>query len=120
MNCIVFSSCVAVKLIKRTGKIDKDGSCIYSNIIVLKPTDKINITLYPNPAKDFITLSVNKLSTNNYVLITNMNGKVVQKIQLKESVNNISTSCLQNGTYLIQLFQNNTLIATQPFIISKN
>ena len=100
--------------------IDKDGSCIYSNIIVLKPTDKINITLYPNPAKDFITLSVNKLSTNNYVLITNMNGKVVQKIQLKESVNNISTSCLQNGTYLIQLFQNNTLIATQPFIISKN
>ena len=82
--------------------------------------DKINIGLYPNPAKGFITISVNKITANSLLVISDMTGKIIQKMQVKDAMTNFSTNHLPNGMYTIQLFENDTFIQSKPFIISKN
>ena len=104
----------------RLKMIEKDGSFKFSNIILLKSNDKINIGLYPNPAKGFIIISVNKITANSQLVISDMTGKIIQKMQVKDAMTNFSTNYLINGMYTIQLFENDTFIQSKPFIVSKN
>lgn len=69
--------------------------------------------IYPNPAKDFITISGNL--ENSDILIFDNNGKVVlhQKVNTKSAI--INTGKLVTGTYLLQI-ENNQKKVTNKFI----
>jgi poly(beta-D-mannuronate) lyase len=99
--------------------IDKDGSFSYSNIVVIKKNDKPQISLYPNPTKDFISISLNKIKPNSKLIIVNNIGETIQQIQLAINITTISTNGLASGMYFIQVLENGELINSLPFIVSK-
>lgn len=99
--------------------IDKNGSFLYSNVITVATKDEMLVSLYPNPAKDFVIVNVNVTGSNLVLNIYNSLGKLVQKNQLVNTSTKLFTKHLQSGLYYIQVLENNQIINNYPFIITK-
>ena len=63
-----------------------------------------SINIYPNPAKDVITLDIEHLTLNNAdaVTIFNSNGQVVYRFNITSQKFNIDVSGLESGVYYIK------------------
>jgi hypothetical protein len=85
--------------------------------IVESAGDNIDLMVYPNPATDYIALSVTK-SENAVVTITNVVGEVVYKTTMTTLHQTISTEQLPSGIYFISL-QNKNKLLTKKIIINK-
>lgn len=77
----------------------KISSAVMTNIE--KIANKETVSIYPNPAKDIVNIIVNdnKSSLNIY----NINGILVNKIDLKNTSNNINISDLPKGIYTFEV-----------------
>ena len=93
-----------------------DQECLDGFIVSTKEiTPKSDIMLSPNPANDFISISnVNNLLINK-IIISDITGKSVIKINEKAS-DKIDISKLDKGLYFISFYQDNRLINTQKII----
>ncbi len=62
------------------------------------------ITVYPNPASDFVTIACSD-NNYNYVTITDISGRIVysEKISFTDSGNTIDISGINKGIYFISL-----------------
>ena len=100
--------------------IDKDGTYTYSNIVLIKLNDIIEANLYPNPAKGFMSINLNKIPQNTHLVLNDFTGRIISKILLTQSITNFSTSNLASGIYTVQLIENNQIIKTIPFIVASN
>jgi hypothetical protein len=108
----------------RLRQLDKDGKEFISNVVALKSNVKLVeiVSLYPNPVKDNLNVSVNSAITEKVSLvITDISGRTViqQKYPLNNGVNNIQvkTATLVAGTYFIKITgSDNNEIATERFI----
>lgn len=74
------------------------------NIIKIKAPQNI-CQVYPNPASNFINIEYPKGSYNWEITVIDLNGKEV--FQSKETLQQISTTTLPNGTYLIKISNSN-------------
>lgn len=112
----------------RLKQIDRDGKFKMSNVILLK-TNRINTTkltsLYPNPANEEITISIDAVSAEKITLVvTDIYGKqlMTNKISV-EAGTNISTlkvNHLSAGTYLVKMIiENQTENAVLKFVKTK-
>ncbi|HND45261.1 MAG TPA: T9SS type A sorting domain-containing protein, partial [Chitinophagales bacterium] len=80
-----------------------------------------NFSIYPNPAKDNITLEyAGEINKNAILEIFDMKGELQyqKNIEIQDGINkyNIITNNLSKGTYIIKL-KNNTEIKTEKIII---
>lgn len=92
----------------RIKQIDNDGKYSYSSIIKLASTNKDAISVYPNPAKDFVMIQVsNQLLQTNAQLI-DISGKVLQVIKIAHNNFSVAMSQYPKGTYLLR-FDNGRL-----------
>ncbi|MEI7472035.1 MAG: T9SS type A sorting domain-containing protein, partial [Chitinophagaceae bacterium] len=105
--------------------IGSAGEFKYSQIIVLKKTvTQYNISLFPNPAKEFVTIQF--MAGNETIVelgIWDNFGKLLQ--QQKQKVNTGSNSIQLNGLskypagiYILKMITDNKVIANR-FLISK-
>lgn len=80
---------------------------------------KFEFTLYPNPAQEYITVTLPEHGAS-FVEIKSMDGKLItqHKNEGGNSVK-INTSSLSAGVYLIQVHQNGNT-ATRKFVVSPN
>ncbi len=78
-----------------------------------------NISVYPNPVKDFLTVDFNseKLDNSSYQLF-DATGKVINKGNLKSVKSQISASNLSTGMYILRITNAGKLVKT--FKIIKN
>ena len=84
--------------------IDKDGSKYYSNATQLHSIVSNEISIYPNPAKDFVTIKGTHIAR---VSVINNEGKVVLETSLKDAVNpRIAIDKLVSGNYFIKVTTN--------------
>lgn len=99
----------------RLMQVDKDGRYNYSNIVLIKG-DKINMlslnAVYPNPAKDNLTLIVSSPTNGSiHLVISDLAGKVVQRsiFSVMDGGNNLdlNVNSLSAGTYFIKAFDAN-------------
>ncbi len=97
--------------------VNNDGTFSYSNIVSVTLNTKAGVSLYPNPAKDFIAITTNKTNENNILIISNANGVVVKKMVVTNTTTIISTRDLLNGIYNIELLENNQTIANNSLVI---
>ena len=82
--------------------IDNDGSYKYSEIVKL-PILKINeITIYPNPAQEYII--VNTLKNNSEIQIVNNVGQIVLRQKLLSNNQKINIENLRTGIYVVKVF----------------
>jgi hypothetical protein len=79
---------------------------------LLNPVDnlqeKAKISMYPNPAHDFITIEIEVMQTTHCkVKIYDLLGKVIFTQPLNENRNRIDIEKFEHGTYILEVEQNN-------------
>lgn len=86
----------------RIKAIDKTSTVQYSNMIAVPFTKKRNdvVSLYPNPAKHFVTISTP--SAINYdCMLTDVSGKVVSKFVITNGLYNLPLKNFSKGVYFL-------------------
>lgn len=80
--------------------MDKDGKYQYSNIVRTdNNVSSVKLSLFPNPATDFITISSNQ---KQEVCITNSTGLTIQNYHLISGNQTINISSWPSGIYFIK------------------
>lgn len=82
---------------------DIDGKISYSKIISLNPQNISSIGIYPNPAKDIVTVISGTDLVNTKCELLDVNGKKVRDIIIKNIEFNINISDLRRGTYILKM-----------------
>jgi hypothetical protein len=75
------------------------------------------LAVYPNPASDVITVSLNKATTAT-ISIVDLAGKVVKTSSMNGLTTSINTSELSNGVYHVTI-TDGTTVATEKVVIKK-
>ena len=78
-------------------------------------TDKNAFRLWPNPAADFLNISIKEHSKMTLVEIINLQGKVLKKINTKDKNTVISLTGIPIGVLFLKTYVDNK-IYVQPFI----
>jgi ligand-binding sensor domain-containing protein len=74
--------------------------------------NKINLAVFPNPVSSKLNI---KTDVNNpYYRVIDIKGRVL----LESNLNSIDVSSYSSGTFYLQVFENNTFIATEKFIVN--
>jgi alpha-tubulin suppressor-like RCC1 family protein len=83
---------------------DIDGKRSYSTIILLSSTNRGNVlaAIYPNPITDIATLSVGNHLLHTQASLLNLNGKLLQEINIQYNTQTINLSALKSGMYLFK------------------
>ena len=94
--------------------VDTDGSVAFSNIVLLKNMDGLQVAVFPNPAADVLYVRIPPV--NNTVVITaklyDANGKLLMQPVLKAGSNNpVSVEQLAAGVYSLHC-----IIDQKPFV----
>ena len=105
-----------------TGSVAQGVQQPYEISIVLGIDDnsiKLELTAYPNPTTNFLTLNVGKaeLSTMNFELY-DMSGKLIESRKIISSSETIAMENLPTATYFLKVTNNNNQVKT--FKIIKN
>ncbi|MDO9185415.1 MAG: T9SS type A sorting domain-containing protein [Bacteroidia bacterium] len=90
-------------------------------ILIIKGIEEIdiNLTLYPNPAADFVVLSVQNTNIQNMTyLLYDMQGKLIENKKLNSNQTSISMADLANDIYFIKVLDNDSEL--KVFKIIKN
>ncbi|MCO6497809.1 MAG: BspA family leucine-rich repeat surface protein [Chitinophagaceae bacterium] len=76
---------------------DIDGGYTYSEIRKVVFSDNISISVYPNPARNFVTVS--GLSGKSVIKLMDVTGRVLQTVTSSSSAEKINVSQLTKGVY---------------------
>jgi len=67
---------------------------------------ELTFSMYPNPAKDLIHISLETSPFGTEIQIINLLGKMVETFYTKENTMEVNISGLKNGIYFIKVIQN--------------
>jgi hypothetical protein len=93
----------------RIKQIDIDGRSSYSSIITLRNNNQHPISLYPNPAKELVTVIVGNDLLNKNAVLTDMYGKALQRMKISSLSFIINIKAYPNGVYLIKIDNDNQI-----------
>jgi hypothetical protein len=79
---------------------DLNGASTYSSIVKLSNYQIGSLSIYPNPVKDVVTISGAKVGS--IVMITDVNGKVLQQQKITHTTFTIDMSKYNTGTYFLK------------------
>jgi hypothetical protein len=96
----------------RVKQIGADGRNSYSTIIKLSNYQIGALSIYPNPVKVVLTLSVDNTFLNTNAVIVNTTGKTVQQIKIAQLQTQINIDALPSGIYWLKAIKG----ATQKII----
>ncbi len=86
--------------------------------VILPVTSKMII--YPNPARNFINISINQQHTPYSIRMLSSDGKIMwlsNKLFSGNSIRSINISSFSPGTYLIQCINDKSFVQSLPFVI---
>ncbi|HUZ60154.1 MAG TPA: LamG-like jellyroll fold domain-containing protein [Hanamia sp.] len=94
----------------RLKMVDKDGNTKYSTIIFIKSSSSGSVTVYPNPAINQITINLSDNSLiNTQAVLSDLNGKVLQRITLNQTSTQVDVSSYAKGIYILKLTNGNSI-----------
>lgn len=102
----------------RLKQIDNNGKTQYFDILTADCSNN-NVNVYPNPAKDILTIQLNNHFTPGLIKIFDLRGAVIKMLDYKKIQQGtiiINTGNLTNGTYLLYASDKSGNIFTKKFI----
>ena len=94
----------------RLKMVDIDGSAKFSSIIFIRNSTSSVTTVYPNPARDQITINIADNSlVNTQALLSDLNGKILQRISLTQASTQVNISNYVSGMYLLKFKDGKTI-----------
>ncbi len=83
--------------------VDKDGKIAYSKVVKISEAQNSGITISPNPAKNYLNITVGKIDFSNAKSkLINSVGLVVKSFVLKSGLQHIDITDLAMGVYYLQ------------------
>jgi hypothetical protein len=110
-NCLNVKNYYRVNVKSLSNKIKNSNTIELINL-----ANKDKVTIYPNPAKEFITINTSNFE-NTYLTIINLEGKVLKNQLLKNTATFISLKDFAKGAYLIKLTNNRKLLFTDKLLL---
>lgn len=99
----------------RIKQLDIDGRFEYSGIVVIKQNNELTTaTVFPNPAKDFLQISLPGNVQLQRIQVFDASGKLI--IQSKNSTGKLDISILKPGVYNLQIENTSGEIFRKSFI----
>ena len=83
-----------------------------SNTVINEFNNSLNISIYPDPASDNITIVIPQKAT---IEISNIQGQIIKSLKTKDNKTDIDISAFANGVYIIRA-QTDSGITTKKFI----
>ena len=80
-------------------------------------SDRSDITLFPNPAGDFIQLNIGNYTGDTHMTISDLKGISVKTIALQSGMNQLELDYLNDGIYTIQVINKGVVIHRQKLLI---
>ncbi len=101
----------------RLRMINKDGTFTYSYIVAINNKMKSNLSIYPNPASESITLYHGSLPSGATASIIGMDGRKVKNVELLPNSTHtlINIQSLPRAVYLLQ-YQDGNKVQVMKFI----
>ncbi len=96
----------------RLKQVDKDGKFSYSKVAIVNYKNKQIASIFPNPTNDVVNLVLNTLPEKISYILTDENGKVLQKNNIVNRQTKIDIIKFPSAIYFIQLILNNKEIQT--------
>lgn len=87
-----------------------------SNLKALHDNGDVILTVYPNPATDFINISLKGNNTDAFVKIYSALGTEVYSENI-ENFRKIDVSDFKNNVYIINVYSKDELIETARFVV---
>ncbi|MFT4535737.1 MAG: PKD repeat protein [Saprospiraceae bacterium] len=97
---------VILTVTNQCGEVETSNSYII-NVNAVTEADFGNMKVYPNPASDYLTISIeNTLRDDIKLSIIDVQGKIIASEVINTSNHTINTTNLLNGTYMLRLSSN--------------
>jgi hypothetical protein len=101
----------------RLAQVDIDGKTTYSNVIDVVRYENTNVSIYPNPATNSVTVSMSNIEKGTITIkLQDITGKTIKEIEMVSTQNNLNVvldlNTVSIGTYFIEVKNNNTSIQT--------
>lgn len=89
----------------RLKTVDKDGSTSLSNVVTVAIKSAGTVSLYPNPARDHIQITLDASGVKRNFTIFSVGGTAIKTgtISANEPNPSIDISALNNGTYILNI-----------------
>jgi hypothetical protein len=88
----------------RIKEVQKSGSFEYSKIVSVNVSGDKKLMIYPNPARDIVTI---ESTVKSKVVLMNMQGAIVDHLDLQEGNNIVPLSNYPSGLYFIRSLDDN-------------
>jgi hypothetical protein len=104
----------------RLKMVDLNGQYAYSDIKVVRNAVVKSISIFPNPATDFVNISLNESSTTLVARLINLNGQILAQQEMSGSTATTITLSLHNypqGVYFLQISNSKGTVAQTTKLI---
>jgi hypothetical protein len=101
------------KLFYRIKQVDVDGKFIYSNTVFVRRKGNQGFYIYPNPANTVINIQtdLNNAGEKGSIILFDATGRKIVQANLQNAFTQIYVADLPNGTYILQLINDNEVIS---------
>ncbi len=99
----------------RLKQVDKDGKFSYSKTVSIGYLKPGSIQLFPNPAKDKLTVKGLNTAITSTITVLDVQGKTLQQFTVKAATYTFSIQNLAPGTYMVRVKDANG-VATEKFV----
>lgn len=87
----------------RIKQIDADGKTSYSSITRLSATNEASsFSIYPNPVRDLVSISVAQSMLHSKLQLTDMSGRILKELIVTNTAFTINISQLSTGVYFLK------------------
>ncbi|HWB65023.1 MAG TPA: T9SS type A sorting domain-containing protein [Chitinophagales bacterium] len=90
-----------------------------TGISPLSPGEGLGVRLYPNPAKDAVTVEVDNNSIGGTLQLTDVTGRAIITSQIESRTSHIATSFLSSGVYFVKLSNSKGQTAVRKLVVEK-
>ena len=77
------------------------------------------LKLYPNPTHGVFTVALHDVTTNTYIQVCDLQGRVLKEENIYSNQQQIDCSMFNEGLYLIKVYGDNTIKGTARLVIFK-
>lgn len=93
----------AIHYYYRLKMVDINGNFKYSDIVLIKTSRVVDVTLYPNPSQDKVILNItDKALLKTTVSLSDINGKLLQNVVINQTATTINISNYSTGIYILR------------------
>lgn len=93
---------------------------VVQNCVGIEELSKKELKLYPNPARQFLTIDLDGFTHEKTIELYDASGRLVVSKTNREPLVKLDVSALDSGMYLVKIISGNSLYALDKVVIEKN